>query len=153
MGSHSKKSGSSGTPQSSYGGSTMSTADANAQYQQDLANWRAPTASGATTAPTTNAYQTADAGTDAATGHLGVPTTTWAGSTGGWGSQDAGPALPSVGVMPTAPVATANRNTLAQTMYPSSNIMGFYNGQAVYGTPQGTGNSSNRSGSSGYGHW
>jgi hypothetical protein len=74
--------------QYSYGGMNMSQAEAQQKHQTDLANWRAPVATG----------------TGAATG---VPTV---GANPGY---DGGPPLPGMGVLPTAPVVVP-RQQLAQ---------------------------------------
>lgn len=106
MGKHSKGgSGQAYQPQASYGGQTMSQADADAKYRADMAAWRAPTTTG--TAPTVlPGAAPADIN--------GVPQM----PTHYMGDPNAGPALPAFGVLPTAPVAL--RNSLATAMTPPS---------------------------------
>lgn len=135
MGSKSKKSGSGSIGSSaqqnySYGGQNMTETDANAKYQADLAAWRAPTATGTGVAGADIGNVLSAATTDSATGHLGVPTTTI-----GYGGSG-GPAIPTVGVLPTAPT----RTTLAKTITPTTSTA-YYNNQ---------GNGGNRSSSGGY---
>jgi len=104
-----------------YGGNTMTQDAANAKYQADLAAWRAPTATGTGTAGMDIGTTVSEAPTDfAGSGHLGVPTTQWNASGLGGG----GPALPAMGVLPTAPVAVG-RTALARAMTPASST--YYN--------------------------
>jgi hypothetical protein len=93
-------------PQATYGGQTMSQADADAKYRADMAAWRAPTTTG--TAPTVlPGAPPADIN--------GVPQM----PTHYMGDPNAGPALPAFGVLPTAPVAI-QRSNLASVMTPPS---------------------------------
>lgn len=77
--------------------------DAQAKYQQDLANWRAPTTTGSLTPPAS-------------------PVSNFAVLTTPGMNGDMGPALPPMGVPPAPP---APRTALAQTMNPQAQ---FYPG-------------------------
>jgi hypothetical protein len=161
MGSKSKKSGSGITSASanqqtapqqySYGGINMTQAEAQKKYQADMAAWRAPTTTGTGTHGMDTGTITQEAQMyqpeGAAVGHLGVPVTQW----GATGLGGGGPALPKLGVLPTAPVVVP-RQQLAINMnrqpYQQLNRGGHDGGN--YSTSQ-PGSAANRSGSSAYG--
>lgn len=120
----------------SYGGTNMNQADAQAKYQADMAAWRAPTSTGLGTAGMDTGTMVAAAPTDGGgTGHLGVPTTDWTANPFGGG----GPALPALGVLPTAPIAVP-RTILANTM------------RQPYRPDSGGGGQAGRQSSAGYGY-
>jgi hypothetical protein len=156
MGSKSKGGGGSAAvqqqPQATYGGQTMSQADAQAKYQADMAAWRAPTSTGTGTAGMDTGTITAEASPAVAGGeglapvHLGVPTTQW----GATGLGGGGPALPAMGVLPTAPVAV-QRQQLAQVMQPQNNNFMRGGSSPGYGGAGGAGGNYGSSASSGGG--
>jgi hypothetical protein len=136
MGSHSKGGGSAvqqQQPQATYGGQTMSQADAQAKYQADLAAWRAPTTTGTgyagmdTGTITQEASPAVAGGEGVAPTHLGVPTTQWGANPFGGG----GPAIPNIGALPTAPVAVQRQN-LAQVMTPQQPYYGNQSGHGSF---------------------
>jgi len=129
----------------SYGGQNMTQDAANQKYQADLAAWRAPTTTGTGTYGmdagniVNEASAAVEGGNGVAPTHLGVPTTTI-----NYGMGSGGPAIPTVGGLPTAPT----RTTLAKTMTPAASSA-YYNNQGNGGTAGGRAASAGYSSSSG----